>query len=395
MSSSIGILERYNRTVAYPQTHSSTSDFGTSVDVSNCTAAVSQPTCESGRRCRGGQVFILKKNETDWVLHQTIFNPFHSRSVYFGSIVRLHNEWLAIVASNATYRTTQTGLVHMYRWSDVNQTYVRHTHIRPRNSQSNLDFAVSISIGNEIILVGAPGYNSNTHHRVGVVYWYRRSVNDSWRPRRYPILSPNPGANENFGYSVSLWEDIACIGNNPSSMASQAVYVMQYDGTSWTLLQTLSNNLRSGFGTKLVFRHGILAVASPSDSTNVAGAGSVSIYELDNAPSFQLQTVVESETPTANKAFGWDLDVTNSRVVIGNNACPDPSNCQQGFAHITRLINGAWQPEAEIGIGAQSGQDRFGVCVAIWDDTVIIGAPKSMDSLLQKGAAYILDRNTP
>lgn len=62
-----------------------------------------------------------------------------------------------------------------------------------------------------------------------------------------------------------------------------------------------------------------------------------------------------------------------------------------GFAHVFVREGTAWSQQAEL-LPSDGEDDAFGVSVAVWSDTVVVGSPKDDDLGDGSGAAYVFVR---
>jgi len=98
----------------------------------------------------------------------------------------------------------------------------------------------------------------------------------------------------------------------------------------------------------------------------------------------------------AEDHLGRSVSVDNGTLVIGvrddDDACPSDPDCNSGSVHVYVKAGTTWTHEQKIvALDAAAGDD-FGESVALWGDTLVVGAPGANSSATNAGAVYIYTR---
>ncbi|KJF92088.1 hypothetical protein UB34_20805, partial [Photobacterium leiognathi] len=157
-----------------------------------------------------------------------------------GIYIALSADGKTLVTSDGNY-SSQSGRIRIHQEVDGSWTY-RQQH----NGSSSTYFgehAITVSGDGSVIAVGAY-YESSQR---GYVDIYRQSTETSWTRTRNNLGASNGASSDYFGWSVSLnrvgdrlavgarYED----GASNAISAQGAVYIFDYDGTSWNETQIL------------------------------------------------------------------------------------------------------------------------------------------------------------
>ncbi|KJF92599.1 hypothetical protein UB34_20355, partial [Photobacterium leiognathi] len=233
--------------------------------------------------------------------------------------IALSADGKTMVTGDGNY-SSQSGRIRIHQEVDGTWTY-RQQH----NGSSGSYFAeraVAVSGDGSVIAVGA--YNESSGR--GYVDIFRQATESTWSRTSNNLSASNWATSDLFGWSVSLnragdrlavgarYEDGA--SNNINSQG--AVYVFDYDGSSWNETQILrATDAASGddFGewVELTADGNKLAV-----STNDAEA--VYTYDLSNADSatWQSTEIIFSSPSTRTDEFGtYGLAFNGYEVVVG------------------------------------------------------------------------------
>jgi hypothetical protein len=143
------------------------------------------------------------------------------------------------------------------------------------------------------------------------------------------------------------------------------------------------------FGSSVAISGTSAIVGAPSDDVaGNAGQGSAYIFEHDgNTWVQQAKLTAEDGFPQDN--FGTSVAIYGDTVVIGaeNDDIVFP-NDNQGSAYVFTKVAGVWVQQAKITSSDGTSGDEFGRSVAIFGSTLVVGAP----SAEVQGAAYVFNR---
>jgi hypothetical protein len=158
-----------------------------------------------------------------------------------------------------------------------------------------------------------------------------------------------------------------------SATDAGAIYIYEYNGSSWTFgsgIVGINNNGQRGKAVGILDKNGI-----GHCFIGIPGINRVVVY--DNSGSNWAYTGTDFYGP-ANSNFGSAIDMSENYAIIG---APDGTS---GEAQIVELISGTWT--ATDLLQKNVNGDRFGSSVAITDNYALVGADEANGGV---GAAYL------
>eukprot|EP00602_Paraphysomonas_sp_CaronLab_P000752 CAMPEP_0185028600 /NCGR_PEP_ID=MMETSP1103-20130426/14414_1 /TAXON_ID=36769 /ORGANISM="Paraphysomonas bandaiensis, Strain Caron Lab Isolate" /LENGTH=647 /DNA_ID=CAMNT_0027563065 /DNA_START=122 /DNA_END=2065 /DNA_ORIENTATION=- len=224
--------------------------FGSSVGVYGNTTIVGCWGCDamgsySGAAYVYSKYFIFDEDglhfRAYWGYHQKLIPVNGQRYDWFGTSVAIHGYGIVIGSSgsdNPTSSITKVGAAYVYVPS-VDDSYadglnwVLHTELFAGDGQHEDGFGTSVSIFDDIIVVGAPMATYGALES-GVAYMFKRGDDKGWYFLE-KLLPPRPVTKGHFGYSVDVYSDIAVVGSyNATGSGSVYVYGEEYDSADPT-----------------------------------------------------------------------------------------------------------------------------------------------------------------
>jgi hypothetical protein len=256
----------------------------------------------------------------------------------------------------------------------------------------------------------------------------------------------NTATDQDFGYSLAIFEDTLAIGgigesskatgvngdqSDVSSNAAGAVYVFVRHGGAWTqqaYLKASNTDVEDGFGSSLALTGDTLAVGAIGESSHVGGingnqsdnsaiaAGAVYVF-VRSGTTWAQQAYIKASNPDQGDLFGSSVALTGDTLAVGS---PDEAsaatgvNPPSGQADNTARGTGAvyvytrsgatWSQQAYIKPSNKGG--GFGISVALSGDTLAVGAYQESSnatgvngnqadqSALAAGAVYVFVRGS-
>ena len=215
-------------------------------------------------------------------------------------------------------------------------------------------FASSVSITDNYLVVGSPGYNNGR----GAVYVYKYTDADCIYALQ-DILTLNVSEyplQYGFGYSISMDkknENKLVVGSNQLSQSN--VYLFSGSLGGWELNQVFSQNTSSQYYT---IQNTNFELIPSGSQINSRYGYAVSLYD----------TILAVGAP--NDLIYWEYSGSNvlrqrgSVYVYNNQQCPADVNC--GFKLITKLY----------GDDVTFKDNLFGYSVSVFNKKVLVGSPK-------------------
>ncbi len=293
-----------------------------------------------------------------------------------------------------------------------------------RGALDNFGWSVSISDGRAI--VGAYQEDQDTaggnfFSRAGSAYLFERDGSGTWQEVQ-KLVASDRGANDRFGYSVSISgeraivgaieEDEDTAGGNALNNAGSA-YLFERDGAGiWQQVQKLTASDRGvddnfGFSVSISGDRAIAGAYQEDQDTaggnTLSDAGSAYLYERDGGGVWQqVQKLIASDRG-AGDLFGWSVSISGDRAIVG--AVGEDEDTAGGnflFAAGSAYIferdgGGAWQEAQKLAASDRGAFDQFGISVSISGHRAIVGAigededTAGGNTLSFAGSAYIFE----
>ena len=210
---------------------------------------------------------------------------------------------------------------------------------------------------------------------------------------QHKILASNGQPGDQFGYSVAIDGDTVLVGAIRADRNAQedtgAAYVYELGADGWKLkAELLSDELRAGdtLGGNVALKgsDAALGVIGRDDVANNAGAVLLFSRQLGQWSKAQWLTAVDGK---AGDAFGQSIALTENTMVIGSPRSDTPEK-DSGAAYVFQRVNGRWQFQEKLSAADGAEGDLFGISVAIDDNTILVGADLNDEKAEKAGAVY-------
>ncbi len=269
-------------------------------------------------------------------------------------------------------------------------------------------FGASVAIDGNTAIVGAP-FTDDAGSKSGSAYVFTRGSDELWR-QHDKMLAPDAASGDQFGISVAIYENTAIVGalfddttatdgdNMEITLAdSGSAYIFTKGSTgNWSQQAKLTaTDAATGdyFGTSVaIYENTVIVGAYGYDDTmgTITNAGAAYIFIRDSNGNWSQQAKLVADDVAAGDNFGYSVAIYGNTVIVGAPYANNEGNSNSGSAYtFTRNSNGQWNQPTKLAITAVSG-DNFGTSVAIYGNTIMVGIPGA-DS--DRGAIRIYRRN--
>lgn len=203
---------------------------------------------------------------------------------------------------------------------------------------------------------------------------------------------------DRFGSSVALDGDRIVVGSpqdDDGGFDSGAAYVFEYDGSSWSEVAKLTGFdafLGDFYGVNVGLSGDRIVVGAcqvVQFETFGTGDGKVYVYTGSGA-TWTLEQVLTASDNAAGDRFGAGIDYDGSRILVGAET-DDGGGVDSGAAYVFEQVGGTWTEiqkllPSDVGPNADAG-----VSVSIDGDIAVIGAPNHATGGSEPGAAYLFE----
>ena len=291
------------------------------------------------------------------------------------------------------------------------------------------EFGISVTIDADTVVVGAYLDDDNGKDS-GSAYVFTQDSGE-WS-QKTKLTGPSRGRDDWLGYSVAVAGDTVLAGayqSNISGPDSGAVYLWvvpqwaDINGSGPTTashtVTGLTNRLEYSFQVRAVDKVEGAGAGPPSDPLRAtplkprpakptglsAAPGDTQVrlsWDLpgESSPpinSYQLwqhaeNAILTAPSPTADDEFGYAVAIDGDTAVVGMPGDDDGTSLNVGAAFVfTSDSSGTWSQVAKLRASDPNAQDRFGLSVAVHEDTsngdtIVVGAPHHSSS---RGAVYV------
>ncbi len=364
--------------------------YGCSVSISGNWAAVGafghHDQYENGEY---GAVFMYKKENGNWVLHQLLKAGDRASGDRFGYSVSVSGTALIVGASLADLPgKADAGKAYAFRYNGTN--WVEEKIMTASDAAAEDYFGTSVAIDGNLAIIGAPGkeYVNQPPTRLneGAVYiWRYASFVPDW-VQDYKDIWDQGSGNSKYGTSVSIDANtgIAAIGA-PGHNSNKGVVAIKYrqSNPEWAFT-VFTNSVATGgqYGSSVSLKGAYLAVGSPYETGvgSIAGSGRVYVYKLEFG-SWNYHADVAVTDAQNGDMVGASVSLHDAYLVVGMPGKNVNGFVMQGQALIYKMgtVQGpfgsaaGWIRQRSITDGTTTPNNNFGTAVSVNQGNVIVG----------------------
>ncbi|MBI1827805.1 MAG: FG-GAP repeat protein [Planctomycetes bacterium] len=228
-----------------------------------------------------------------------------------------------------------------------------------------------------------------------------------WQPQGVLHAADGKPGDE-LGWAVAVEGDLIVVGaprDGTRGTDSGAAYVFRRQGDTWIQeAKLIGSDTRAGddFGIRLAVHNGIVAVGAYGRIELDYRTGAVYVFEQNNAV-WQQTTKLLPFDLTSEHYFGESVSFGDKFLVVGSPhddiACEAEQFGHCGAAYLFRHEAGQWVFTQTLVAKDAHANDEFGYAVAIFEDTILIGAHQAGNSGPTgslwdgRGGAYVFERD--
>ncbi|MGB0384766.1 MAG: clostripain-related cysteine peptidase [Ardenticatenaceae bacterium] len=370
-----------------PNDGASDDDFGQSVSHDGNYAIVGSPYDDNSNGNDAGAAYIYHWDGSSWQQQQKLLASSGAAGDEFAYSVSLHGDIAVVGAYRNDDHGSDSGLAYVYRRNGNNWQEEAILAPAPDDSAANDQFAYSVSVNGDLIVVGARNGDGNAIDS-GSAYVYR-STGTTWQLEA-ELTATDGAADDQFGYSVSAYGDTLILGAPAHDNHAGAAYLYRKQDSTWHQEAKLSTadvpSSNALFGRAVSISHGIAVVGSQFDETHTAP---VYVYRF-NGSTWESEAQL-SPMSGVSSGFATSLAVaSNDFIIVGDPDYHNPyGGDQQGAAYLFQYDGSDWRQKKVFLAHDATGLPNydFAHSVSLDENMVFVGAP----SYEASGAAYIYD----
>lgn len=332
-----------------PSDSITTGDYGYSIAAGNGKIAVGAVSDDIGAITGAGSVYIYNVDGTGEV--KISGSDIAGNNAAFGASVAIADNKLAVGA-------TGVAQVYVYDLDGTNEVI-----INPSLGFSD-SFGDAVAIHKGKLYVGAPGYDTGK----GAVFIYSLSNLNSSPVELRPVNSSPISDELSFGDSISVGNNRIVIGAPGSNGGVGRTYVYDLSGQNEYTLNPSDQPFAASFGSVVDIGSNKIVVTAPADDV-----GSAYIYNLDGSNEVKIsQASGSSQGSPLTDNYGTSLAVGAGKIAIGAHDFSgypySVGNAQNGGAFVYDVsgLNEYYFYPADVASG-----DHFGYDLEIYDGFLI------------------------
>ena len=370
--------------------------FGNSISVYNNTAVIGAVHNDTDFVGDSGSAYVFEKNSTGhWTQKQKLLLSDGVRNDRFGRSVSVYNNTAVIGASG----DDGSGSAYVFEknsgnWTQKQKLLASDGAIKDR-------FGQSVSVYNNTAVIGAfrDDYDDDdVNENSGSAYVFEKNSTGHWMQKQ-KLLASDGEANDLFGRSVSVYGNTAVIGavrDYDNGPYSGSAYVFEKNSGNWTQKQKLlasDGAVGDQFGYSVSVYSNIAVIGAYNDDDNGPDSGSAYVFEKNSGNWTQKQKLLASDGE-ADEYFGYSVSVYGNTAVIG--AYNDDDNgTSSGSAYVfeKNSTSGNWTQKKLLASDGEAN-DHLGYSVSVYGNTAVIGAYNDDDNGSSSGSAYVFEKNS-
>jgi len=272
--------------------------FGISVSVYEDTIAVGE------RNAVGANTVVFTRSGSTWTQQG-------DRLPHVGDSVSVYGDTLAI-GDGWKYASSTTRAGEVYVYTRSGSSWTLQATLNATIITASDFFGKSLSLYDNTLVVGSYG-DDDDGSESGSVYIFNRS-GSSWSLTQ-KITASNASASSYFGNSVSIYNNIIVVGAYGKNSYNGSAYIFELSGGTWTEQEKFTPN-GSGmrfFGYSVAVYNNYAVVGSMGDNGNKGKA-----YILSKASgSWKEEQTITSSNQSSNDKFGWSISIYNTEIIVG------------------------------------------------------------------------------
>ncbi|MGE0130829.1 MAG: hypothetical protein AB7U82_22350 [Blastocatellales bacterium] len=263
---------------------------------------------------------------------------------------------------------------------------------------ANVRFGMAVAISGDTAVIGAPDDDTPGEDQ-GSAYIFTRS-GGVWT-KQQKLTAADGAAIDGFGFSVAIYADTVVVGAPLGDVGANAdqgsAYVFTRSGGVWTQQKKLTaddGTATNFFGLSVgIYADTVVAGAFFANVGAINHQGSAYVFTRSGANWTQQQKLIANDGEGLD-FFGRSVAIYADTVVVGAITDDAGANFDQGSAYVFTRSGGVWTQQQKLTADDGAAGDEFGVSVAIDADTLVVGAPDDdIGGNFDVGSAYVFTRS--
>jgi len=361
--------------------------FGASVSIYGDTVIVGAQA-EDTTAANAGAAYIFTRSGTTWTQQQKIQSSDAEATDYFGGAVGIDGDTVVVGATYEDAGGTNAGAAYIFTRDGT--TWTQQAKIQASDAEATDIFGISVAIDGDTVVVGAM-WEDTGGADAGAVYIFTRS-GTTWTQQQ-KIQASDIQAGDSFGNSVAIYGDTVIVGaqlEDTSGANAGSVYIFTRSGTTWTQqqkIQATDKQANDQFGQSVAISGDTVVVGANLEDTGGTSAGAAYVFTRSGTTWTQQQKIQATDKQTIDY-FGNSVAIYGDTVIVGAQL-EDTGGSNAGAAYVFTRSGTTWTQQRKIQATDKQADDQFGASVSIYGNTVVFGAKNEDTGAADTGAAYI------
>jgi hypothetical protein len=366
-------------------------EFGSSVAVSRNVAVVGATGCDG---CRGSAFVYERSGGEAWVQIAQLFSSQSYGGDSFGKAIGIDGDIIA-VGGNCKVDVGDgkfpAGCAHIFvrtenGWAQEATLMMMDDGV----TIPEVSYASSLAIDDGVLVVGEPsGDFQERGQQSGFIYIYERQNDATW-VEKSKIRPSDAQDRDDFGYSLDLDEGNLVVGAPRRHSGAAYVFGKQLDGSWLERMKIIPHDASEGdsFGRSVsITQYGTIAIGAVGDDDNGFSSGSVHVFEdIDSTGQWTESAKVTANDGMASDKFGSSVAIFRETIIVGAIGVDDQGeNSGAAYSFSYDHIKSSWQQKSKI-VAPDSGEkDEFGSALDVYGTTVLVGSFYNAPGLVEGG----------
>ena len=323
-------------------------------------------------------------------LEQKLTAPSGVPGEEFGKAVAMTNKYAIVSAEYDDENGTEAGAAYIF--TKVSNEWTSPIKLLPSDGAAGDRFGISVAIDGKYAIVGAQ-YDDDNGANSGSAYVYKFD-GTNW-VEKAKLTASDGSPDDRFGNKVAIAENFVVVGSYRQNNQTGAAYVFERTKQVWTEVAKLTpDDGQAGdeFGRAVAISDDHIAIGSYlDDNASGTNAGAVYVYSIAQNVWYFDKKLVPDDVE-ANDEFGISVALYDDRLVAGSHY-DDDNGTDAGAAYVYERCMREWYQITKLVASNGQSQDRLGISVDIYDESIILGALNQDESGSNAGAAYIYEED--
>jgi hypothetical protein len=313
-------------------------NFGNAVAISGDFAVVGAYLHDVGAKQDQGAAYVYRRQGTAWFFQAKLVANDGEAGDFFGNAVAIHHDYIAVGAyGDDVGANVNQGSVYVFKRSG--STWGQQTKLAAADGGASDNFGVSVAIFGNTIVSGCYRKDIGSNADQGAAYVYVGQSN-VWIEQA-KLWSNTGQTQDNFGFSVSLYQDKIAIGIPGSDYSTYvnpgAAQVYKRVGSTWSLegnLYAATPQSQAQLGTNIcLYDNHVLVSAYQEDYAAMGNQGRTYLFNFQYFR-WQLKGAMRNNEGEANDWLGFGLGLSGEFAVCGASLDNIGSQTDQGSLSI-------------------------------------------------------------